>query len=75
MEKLLSIAQLESRYLAEWVLLIDPATDDKLSVLRGRVAHHSKDRDEVYRRAVEPRPKKFAVLYTGRLPEHTAIAL
>jgi hypothetical protein len=36
---------------------------------------HSKDRDEVYRQAMAMRPKRFAVLYTGTIPEGTAIVL
>jgi hypothetical protein len=36
---------------------------------------HSKDRDEVYRKAVELRPKRFAMLYTGKMPEDTAVLL
>jgi hypothetical protein len=44
-------------------------------VLRGKVRSHSKDRDEVYREAVKLRPKRFAMLYTGTIPEDTAIVL
>jgi hypothetical protein len=36
---------------------------------------HSKDRDEVYRKAVELRPKPFAMLYIGKMPEGTGIVL
>ena len=46
-----------------------------LTVRRGRVRWHSKDRDEVYRKAVELRPGRFAILYTGRIPEDSAVAL
>lgn len=35
----------------------------------GKVVWHSKDRDEVYRKAVELRAKRFAVLYTGKMPK------
>jgi hypothetical protein len=41
----------------------------------GKVIWHSKDRDEVYRKAVELRPKHFATLYLGKMPENTAIVL
>jgi hypothetical protein len=30
---------------------------------------HGKDREEVYRRAVEIRPKRFAIVYTGKMPD------
>ena len=34
-----------------------------------------KDGDEIYRRAVQIRPKRFAILYTGNMPGNTAIAV
>lgn len=37
--------------------------------------YHSKDRDEVYRKAISLRPARAAVLYTGAIPEGTAIVL
>jgi hypothetical protein len=47
-----------------------------MEVTGGKVVCHSKDRDEVYRRAVAlPRPKHYAVLFTGRMPADTAIVL
>jgi hypothetical protein len=30
---------------------------------------------EVYRRAIALRPKRFAIVYTGKMPEGTAIVL
>lgn len=75
MPEILTIAEIESRFVSEWVLVEDPTTHDALEVQRGKVLAHSKDRDEVYREAVRFRPKRFAMLYTGRLPEDTAIVL
>ena len=75
MNDLLSVSEIKSRYASEWVLLDDPQTSPTLEVQAGRVVCHSKDRDEVYRKAVELRPKRFAVLYTGTMPKGTAIIL
>ena len=75
MEDVLTIAEIESRYNSEWVLVEDPQTNEALEVLAGKVRCHSKDRDEVYRKAVELRPKRFAMLYTGTMPKDTAIVL
>lgn len=75
MEKILTFPQIESRFKSEWVLLEAPRTDRNLRVRSGRVRFHSKDRDEVYRKAVELHPQRFAVLYTGKLPKNTAIVL
>ena len=75
MNDVMTIAEIEAEFTSEWVLVEDPQTNEALEVQRGMVRWHSKDRDEVYRKAVELHPKRFAVLYTGRMPEGTAIVL
>jgi hypothetical protein len=75
MSDVLTIAEIETRFTSEWVLVEDPQTNDALEVQSGKVLYHSKDRDEVYREAVRLRPKRFAMLYTGTLPPDTAIVL
>jgi len=71
----LTAAEMEAEFESEWVLVEDPETNDALEVQRGKVRWHSKDRDEVYRKAVELRPKRFAMLYTGKMPDDTAVVL
>ena len=71
----MTIKEIEASFDSEWVLVGDPVTDDRLNVLRGRVLHHSKDRDEVYRKGLELHPKRAAILYLGRPPEGTAIVV
>lgn len=75
MSREMTIEEIKSQFDSEWVLIADPRTDDELKVLGGRVLHHSKDRDEVYRRAVSLRPKRSALIYTGEIPEETAVVL
>ncbi len=75
MEETLTVAQIETQFQSEWVLVEEPRTNEALEVQSGRVRWHSKDREEVYRKAVEMRPKRFAILYTGKVPEGTAIVL
>ena len=75
MDDVLTIAQIEAQFESEWILVEDPETNDALEVLRGKVRWHSKDRDEVYRKAIELRPKRFAMLYTGKMPRDTAVVL
>lgn len=75
MSELLTIAEIQTQYGSEWILVEDPETNEALEVERGRVRYHSKDRDEVYRKAVELRPRRFAMLFTGQMPEGTAIVL
>ena len=75
MSDVLTIVEIEAQFVAEWVLVEDPQTNDALEVQCGKVLYHSKDRDEVYREAVRLRPKRFAMLYTGTLPKDTAVVL
>ena len=75
MDDVLTLAEIESLFKSEWVLVEDPQTNEALEVQSGKVRLHSKDRDEVYRQAVALRPKRFAILYTGKVPEDTAIVL
>ena len=71
----MTIEEIEARFDSEWVLVGDPWTNEALEVLGGKILHHGKDRDEVYRRAVALRPERCAILYTGEIPEDTAVVL
>ena len=75
MEHEMTVQEIESQFNDEWVLIADPETDEHLQVLRGKVICHSKDRDEVYRRMVALRLPDYAVLFTGQMPENTAVVL
>ena len=57
------------------MLLGDPVTDEQHEVKGGVVLCHSKNRDEVYRKAVELRPQRFAMVYTSRMAKDAAIVL
>ena len=71
----MTMAEMEREFAGEWVLVQDPQTNDALEVIQGNVVCHSKDRDEVYRRAVALRAKRYAVLFTGKMPADTAVVL
>lgn len=71
----MTIGEMKASFDSEWVLVGDPVTDDAHNVLRGKVLHHSKDRDEVYRKGLELRRKRVAFLYLGRPPQGTAIVV
>jgi hypothetical protein len=75
MEDILTAAQIEAKFESEWILIEEPRTTEALEVESGKVLWHSKDRDEVYRKAAEFRPKLFAILYTGKIPSDAAIVL
>ena len=73
--ELLTIEQMQTRFNGEWILVQDPEQNAQHQIQAGRVVCHSKDRDEVYRQAILHRPSSFAVVYTGAMPENTAIVL
>ena len=68
MAEVLAKAQIHEKFPSEWVLIGNPQTHELLGVEAGVVLFHSKDRDEVYSKAIELRPKRFAMLYTGDMP-------
>ena len=75
MDEVMTIAEIEPKFDSEWVLIENPSTDECLEIRSGTVRFHGKDREEVYRRAIQIRPKRFAIVYTGTMPGDTAIAL
>jgi len=75
MNEVMTVEQIHEHFDSEWVLLEDPEVNEKLEVLGGRVLCHSKDRDEVYQKAIELSPTHSAFLYTGSFPEGEAFAL
>ncbi len=75
MGQVLTIAEMKKKFQSEWLLICEPDTDSSLEVVKGKVAFHSKDRDEVYRAADRIKPKKFATLYTGEIAKDAAVVL
>ncbi len=71
----MTVEEIESEFDDEWVLLTNPETDDGLHVIKGNVVCHSKDRDEVYRYLLATRPVRYAMLFTGEIPDNTAVVL
>ncbi len=75
MKVILSFSEIKERFDSEWVLVENPETDGDFNVKQGVVLWHSKNRDEVYRKAREIQPMHSAILYTGKLPDDVAIVL
>jgi hypothetical protein len=75
MNDFLTRAEIDKKFDSEWVLLENPKMDRHHRIKGGIVLSHSKNRDDVYRKLVETKPKYFAVHYTGEIPEGTVIIL
>jgi len=75
MSEEMTLEEIESRFASECVLIEEPKTNERLKVLGSKVLCHSEDRDEVYRKAVALRPKRSALIFTGQIPDETAVVL
>ena len=75
MSEVWSLAEIKARCVYEWVLIQNPQTTETLELICGIVVWHSKDRDEVYRKARELNLQRLAILYTGEVPKDTAVVL
>ncbi len=75
MSELMTYAEMESRFPDEWVLILEPETDQHLRVIRGVVACHSKDPIEIDRVALELRPKRSAMKFLAVTPDNEIFAL
>jgi len=63
------------KYKIEWVLLEDVKVDKNFRIKGGKVLLHSTDKHEIYNRLLELRPKRFAVEFTGKIPDNLAVVL
>ncbi len=67
MNETLTMKEIEDRFPSQWVLIGELVTDDQLEILSGRVLGHGPDRESVADKIDEFRPKRFTVMYTGKL--------
>ena len=69
MDEVMTIEEINARFKDEWVLLEDPETDEQLRIMRGKLLCHSKDRDELTRKAQEVHPKHGAYVWVGTMDD------
>ena len=74
-EVIMTLTEIEKECDGEWILLENPYEDERQQVAGGKLLAHSKNRDEVYAKAMELRPKNSAVLYMGPMPDNIWINL
>ncbi|MGA2074999.1 MAG: hypothetical protein ABSH52_16015 [Terriglobia bacterium] len=75
MNEVMSLIEIQKKFDSEWILIEDPETTESLEITKGRVLWHSKNRDEVYRKAREFSPQSSAILYTGTIPQEGELVL
>ncbi|MFH1859801.1 MAG: hypothetical protein ABH870_02115 [bacterium] len=71
----MNIKEIEERYKDEWVLVTCKDVDENFDIIDGDVLYRSKDKDEVYKKLLELKPKNCAIEYTGKVPEDLAVML
>jgi hypothetical protein len=62
-------------YRDQWVLIEVEKVDESFNIVEGEVLAHSKNKDEVYQKLLQLRPKEFSIEYTGEVPEDLAIVM
>ena len=62
-------------YKNQWVLVAVEKVDVSFNLLEGEVLAHSKDKDEIYQKLLQIRPKEFSIEYTGEVPEDLAVVM
>ncbi|MDI6793257.1 MAG: hypothetical protein QME81_10380 [bacterium] len=63
------------KYEDEWILIECKEVDENFEVVEGEVLYYSKDKNEIYEKLLELRPKNCAIEYTGKVPEDLAVML
>jgi len=67
--------EIKKMFKEEWVLIEIRRVDESFKVMEGEVLAHSKDKNEVYKRLLEIRPKEFSIEYTGEIPKDLSVVL
>jgi hypothetical protein len=67
--------EIKETFKDEWVLVQVEKVDESFKVIEGKVLAHSKDKDQVYQKLLQIRPKQFSIEYTGEIPEDLAVVM
>ena len=67
--------EIKEAFKDEWVLVQVEKVDENYNVIEGEVLAHSKDKDQVYQKLLQIRPKQFSIEYTGEIPEDLAVVM
>ena len=68
MDEVLTMEKIKARYAPNWVLIVDPQTNEHHHVQAGKILFVSPDREAVYDKALELRPADCAIRFLGEWP-------
>ncbi|MGA1863699.1 MAG: hypothetical protein ACMUHX_01420 [bacterium] len=63
------------KYKDEWILIECIRVDKNFEIIEGEILYHSKDKNDVYKKLLELKPKNYTIEYTGNIPEDLAVML
>ncbi len=75
MGEVMTMKEIEKRFDKEWVLLENPVSTKRAVLKEGKVLWHSKNRDELYKKALEFRPVHSAIFFVGYPPDDMVLVL
>lgn len=75
MGEVITYVEIYRRFPNEWILLGDPKTDESSGEKSGILLFHDPERDAVYKKAIELKPKRFAFLCTVEQPADMVLVL
>jgi hypothetical protein len=70
----LKIQEIKEKYPDEWVLLLEPETDEVLNIYSGVVAIHSTKRSDIYAQ-LRQYTQRCAIYFTGKFGKNKIYAL
>lgn len=70
----MALAEIYRKYPNQWVLISEPRLTKALEVIEGIVVAHSGEVDDIYKKLRCGRYSRFALEFTGHIPEDAGIA-
>lgn len=67
--------EIKKTFQDQWVLIDVKKVDENFDIVEGEVLAYSKDKNEIYQKLLQIRPKEFSIEYTGVIPEDIAVVM
>ncbi len=61
--------EIREKYTGNWMLIDDVKIDENMDILEGDVIYFHPDKDNVYKKLLELKPKKSAIEFAGDIAE------
>jgi len=68
-KKTLTMEEIVQQHPNQWVLIEYSELDEDLNIVRGEVVETAATKDEIYQKLLTAQVTRFAIEYTGVLPE------